>query len=211
MARRFQVIRGGKDREKRPADSAPRLLRAYSIGDFSKGEMVYSEVRFNWYCLERSLPHIDYSLAIADYDLLPDRDRRPLERTVDRFLTELEAAMLRDYLDQSFGLGLEIEEVPLPIQTRSHLFEEGSSVIYDFLELSERPGYHLPFKVWGYYTLDHSLGSPSMRNGIQLLRKALDTLNISNALTDDDLGQALSRIYREDGLFVTRRESSSKP
>ncbi|MCU0588944.1 MAG: hypothetical protein MUF52_12425 [Syntrophobacteraceae bacterium] len=207
MARRFQVIQGGKDREKKPGNGTPRLLRAYSIGDFTRGEMVYSEVRFNWYCLERSHPHIDYSIAIADHAMLSERDRRPLERTVDRFLSEAESAMLRHYLEQTFGLGLEVEDVPLPIQGRSHLFEEGSSVIYDFLELSERQGYDLPFKVWGYYTLTHSLGSPSMRNGIELLRKALDALEIADAFSDEDLGQVLSRIYREDGLLVKRREN----
>ena len=206
MARRFQVIQGGKDRQKTPAESVPRLFRAYSIGDFTKGEMIYSEVTFNWYCLDRPGPHNDYSIAIADHAALGDRERRQLERTVDRFLSDAEVGMLRDYLERSYDLPLEVEHVPLPVRGRSYLFEEGSSVIYDFLDLSEREGYDLPFKVWGYYTLAHSLGSPSMENGIRLLRKAFETLKLSLAFPDEELGRVLSRIYREDGLFVTKRD-----
>jgi len=185
-------------------------VRASSVGDIAKGDMIYSEVRFNWYCLERPRSHIDYSVAIADYTTMADRERRQMERTVDRLLSEDEAALLREYLQRSYRLGLEVEEVPLPLRTRSYLFEEGSSVIYDFLELSEREGYDLPFKVWGYYTLAHSLGSPSMENGIRLLRNALERLKISRIPPDDELKMVLSAIYREDGLYVKKRETASR-
>lgn len=207
MVRRFHVIQGGKDRGRSHGDESPRLFRAFSVGDFSKGEMIYSEVRFTWYCLDRSLVHIDYHTAIADYEKLSDRDRRSLERTTDRYFSEAEIQMLREYLSSSFGLELETEVVPLPIRERSFLFEEGSSVIYDFLELSEKEGYNLPFKVWGYYTLAHSLASPSLENGIQFLRKALKDLGLSPAFSDDELRHVLSRIYRENGLFVKKRDS----
>ncbi len=205
MARRFQVIQGGKDREKGPGEHGPRLFRAYSTGDFAKGDLIYTEVKFNWYCLDRTAAHIDYSTAIAEYAALGDRERRHLERTIDRYFSETEVWQLRDYLASIFSLGLEVEEVSLPIRERSYLFEEGSSVIYDFLELSERESYDLPFKVWGYYTLAHSLAAPSMQSGIELLRKAFEALRLSMAFSDDDLSRVLSRIYREDGLFVKRR------
>jgi hypothetical protein len=206
MVKRFQVIQGGKDRDKGPGEIGPRLFRAYSTGNFAKGEMIYNEVRFNWYCLERARHHLDYSTAIADHAILEDRERRHLERTVERYFSEIEVDMLRDYLATQFNLGLEVEVVPLPIRERSFLFEEGSSVIYDFLELSERKGYNLPFKVWGYYTLAHSLAAPSMQSGLELLRKTFEELRLSLPISDDDLRRALSRIYREHGLFVKRRE-----
>jgi hypothetical protein len=136
---------------------------------------------------------------------LSDRERRHLERTIDRYFSETEVGMLREYLSLNFGLGLDLEEVPLPIRERSYLFEEGSSVIYDFMELSEKEGYDLSFKVWGYYTLAHSLGSPSMQRGIQLLRRAFQELRLSMALSDDDLQRVLNTVYREDGLFVKKR------
>jgi hypothetical protein len=211
MVKRFHVIQGGKNREKRSRDEAPRLFRAYSIGDFSKGEMIYSEVKFNWYCLERSMAHIEYHTAIADYEDLSDRDRRSLERTTDRYFTDIEIQMLREYLASSFGLGLETDGISLPIHEKDVLFEEGSSVIYDFLELSEKKGYRLPFRVWGYYTLAHSLSSPSLDNGIQLLHRTFEILGLSPPVTDDQLRGALSRIYRENGLFVKNRDRSSQP
>lgn len=210
MARRFQVLQGGKNRRNDHDASDPRLFRAYSVGDFVKGEMIYTEVKFNWYCLERPHPHIDYSIAIADYATLAERERRPLERTVDRLLSENEVSMLREYLDRHYGLSLEVDTVSLPLRGRSHLFEEGHSVIYDFLELSEREGYDLPFKIWGYYTLAHSLGSPSMENGIRFLRKAFESLRLPPAWTDDDLRRVLNAIYREDGLFVKKRDTPSR-
>jgi len=206
MVRRFHVIQGGKDKEKGPGESGPRLFRAHSTGNFAKGEMIYSEVTFNWYCMDRAQPHVDCSIAIADHTAMGDRERRHLERTVDRYFSEIEVAMLREYLGLHFSLGLDVEEVPLPIRERSYLFEEGSSVIYDFVELSERKGYDLPFKVWGYYTLAHSLAAPSMQSGMELLRKAFQELRLSMAFSDDHLRIVLSKIYREDGLFVKRRE-----
>jgi hypothetical protein len=168
--------------------------------------MVYTEVTFNWYCLDRDRAHVDYSKVISGHAALGDRERLHLERTVDRHFSETEVGMLRDYLATHFRLGLDLEEVALPIRERSYLFEEGSSVIYDFLELSEREGYDLPFKVWGYYTLAHSLATPSMQSGLELLRRAFEELRLSMAFSDDDLRRALSKIYRETGLFVKRRE-----
>jgi hypothetical protein len=211
MVKRFQVIQGGKNREKSTRDETPRLFRAYSIGDFSKREMIYSEVKFNWYCLERSTTHIEYHMAIADYANLSDRDRKSLERTTDRYFADIEIQMLREYLASSFGLGLETEGISLPIREKGVLFDEGSSVIFDFLELSEKRDYRLPFKVWGYYTLEHSLSSPSLDNGIQLLRKTFEILGLSPPVTDEQMRHALSRIYRENGLFVKNRDRPSQP
>jgi hypothetical protein len=208
MARRFQVIQGGKDKKKGSRDESPRLFRAFSIGDFAKKEMIYSEVRFNWYCLDRIHAHIEYGMAIADYENLGDRERRYFERTVDRYFSDPEIRLLSEYLNTTFGYGLEVEEVYLPIRERQFLFEEGSSVIYDFLELSNRSGYDLSFKVWGYYTLAHSLASPSMEDGIRLLRKSFELLRLTPTppTSDEELRRALSRIYREDGLYVKNRD-----
>ncbi len=99
MVRRFHVIQGGKDKEKGPGESGPRLFRAHSTGNFAKGEMIYSEVTFNWYCMDRAQPHVDCSIAIADHTAMGDRERRHLERTVDRYLSEIEVAMLASILD----------------------------------------------------------------------------------------------------------------
>lgn len=206
MVRRFRVIQGGKDRKRASQDEPPRLFRAYSIGDFAKKDMIYSEVRFNWYCLDRAHASLDYALAIDDYENLGERERRYLERTVDRYFSDAEIRLLSEYLYENFGYWLEVEEIPLPIKERHFLFEEGSSVIYDFLELSNRSGYDLPFKVWGYYTLAHCLASPSMEDGIRLVRKTFEILGLTQPASDEDLRRALSKIYREDRLFVKYRD-----
>lgn len=204
--RRFHVIKGGKAGERKTSASGPRLSMAYSVSNLVKGESVFHDVKFNWYCLERRGPAFPPSQLIADYESRDERERRLLERELNRYFTDEEIELLRGYLLERYGMSLETEEVEIPLRERRSLFGEGSSVIYDFLELSEKDGYSLPFKVWGYYTLQNCLTSPSLENGVRLVRRALELLEIDFDFTDSRLEAVLKKIYEEKGLFVKSKD-----
>lgn len=202
--RRFRVIPGGKSRVDPPEERKPCLFRAHSTGTFVKGDSIFEEVDFHWYCLERDRPPVAYSEAIAGYEAMDEALRRPFERFVDRHFTEEEVDALRIYLDSRYGLGIESERVALPVRERAFLFEEGSGVIYDFLELSERPGYTLPFKVWGYFTLQGRKPLPTFEDGMAFVEEVLRQLGLALPVDRDRLGVILRDIYARKGLVVKR-------
>ncbi|MCK7514656.1 MAG: hypothetical protein MZV70_68775 [Desulfobacterales bacterium] len=85
---------------------------------------------------------MDYAEAIAGYEQMDENLRRPFERFVDRHFTEEEVVELGAYLAERYGLEVRSERVELPVKDRGFLFEEGSEVIYEFLELRNAPATH---------------------------------------------------------------------
>jgi hypothetical protein len=207
MVRRFQVIQGGKVDGDGSAGNGPRLFRAYSISSMTRGEVVYHGVKFNWYCLERSAPPFPAEALIADHEGMDEKTRTLFEKDVSRFLTEEEVEALRKYLAAMYGMTLVAEQIALPVTERSHLFGEGHSVVYDFLELSEREGYPIPIKIWGYYTLQDLLSSPAIEQGVRLLQLALEALDLGPAVPVSRLEWVLKTIYDREKLYVTQRRS----
>jgi hypothetical protein len=199
--KQFRVIQGGKTKGSRV--SKPRLFRAYSISDLQRDQTVYHDVRFNWYCLERDEPPFPFADMIADYGNLDDKQKSFMERSVNRYFTELEVEELQKHLHEEYGMQLLVDDMLLPLKDRGAFFEEGSSVIYDFLELSEKEGYPLPFKVWGYYTLNFSISSPSLDAGVRFLSKAIDLLGLRLDVKRADLESVVKRLYSDEGLVVT--------
>jgi hypothetical protein len=199
--KRFRVIQGGK-RDKPDAGSKDLLYRAYSIGDLTRDDAVYFDVRFDWYCLERKSPPLPYEEAIFDYGKLNEPLRSGLEKDVARCFTEDEVSALEALLSEKYGMGLTREAVRAPLKERVLFFEESGKLIYDFLELSEREGYSLPFKVWGYYTLRTAFNSKTRGNGARFLRAALDLLDLGSKVADTQLEKVAKTIHDEERLVV---------
>jgi hypothetical protein len=202
--KRFRVIPGGKSLHGPPDNSKPGLYRAHSTGRFVKGDSIYEDVLFHWYCLERAVPAVDYPAAIAGYEQMDEELRRPFERFVDRHFTEDEVVELGAYLAERYGLDVRSERIELPVKDRGFLFEEGSAVIYEFLELSERPGYSLPFKVWGYFTLHERMEKPMLDDGVELVEEVLRKLGVALPVGRAHLESILKNIYEDRGLVVKR-------
>lgn len=202
MERRFRVIQGGKQKTGESSGMKLRLYRTYSVGNLTRGEEVFHDVRFNWYCLEREQPVVPYEQLIADYERLDETLRRGLEKDVNKYFTEPEASALSEYLSEKYGLELQSEEIELPLKERGSFFEEGDSVIYDFLELAEREDYSLPFRVWGYYTINNSLSSPSLQHGVMFLKKAFQMLNMTVGFSEEELEEVVKALYANESLLV---------
>ncbi|MCK8601055.1 hypothetical protein [Desulfoferrobacter suflitae] len=199
--RRFRVIQGG--RQNRATDPGlPRLFKAHSVGNLTRAEKVYHDVKFNWYCLERSVPTAPYENLIADYHKLEEKQANALRREIDHYFTSDEIKSLEAYLRERYGLGLQTEEVMLPVKVKGGFFTEGNAVVYDFIELSEKPDYPLPFKVWGYYTILGCLSTPDMDNAVIFLRKSLELLGFPFNIASRDLESVAKEVYHREGLVV---------
>jgi hypothetical protein len=198
--KQFRVIQGGKGHKSEVR--GPRLYRAYSVSDLQRDQVVYHDVRFNWYYLEREQPPFPFEDLIYDYSKTEDKQRSFLEREAGRYFTEAEIEDLREYLFEKYGMQLFAESIPLPLKERGAFFEEGSSVIYDFLELSEKEGYPLPFKVWGYYTVNRCISSPSLEDGVRFLTLALELLDIGSDVKRSSIESVVKEIHAREGLLV---------
>lgn len=208
MTRRFRVIQGGKRDKGQVPTSSVRLFRAHSIGNITQRGQVYHDVKFNWYCLERSAPVAPCEILIADCHRLDERQLNGLIKAAGRYFTEEEIDSLGKYLEQRYGLGLTPEEVAVPIKQRGKFFQEGNEVVYDFIELSEKENYPLPFKVWGYYTILGCLSTPELENGVLFLRKSLKLLGLSRDWSHQELESVAKTIYERDKLLVKSQEES---
>jgi hypothetical protein len=202
MTRHLRLIKGGRNDARQSPVAGSRLYRSYSIGDLTRGEIVYHDVRFNWYCLERDRPLAPFEQLIAGYWQLDARQKTILENEVQRYLTDPEITALQSYVSAKFAMDVAVEPIALPIKERSLFLERGESVIYDFLELSERDDYPLAVKIWGYYTTHKCISSPNLEMGVQFLSKALDMLNIDSKAERHQLESAVKMLYAEHGLLV---------
>jgi len=97
------------------------------------------------------------------------------------------------------------QEVELPIVTSAALDTENPNAIVDFVELPKGEHYALPFMVWGYYSVEGALSSPSMEHGVSLLRKVFEQLEINRYVEDRHLRHALKKVFVEEGLVVIKR------
>jgi hypothetical protein len=209
MVRHLRIISGGKQTGSAPSKpSGLRLYRAHSVGDLTRADVVYHDVKFNWYCLERKHPPGHYKELIAGFDNLELKQRVLLESDIDCSLTAEEVVALRAYLEARYGLELHTTELALPIKGRSLLFMDGATIVYDFLELSEQDRYPLPFKIWGYYTTLHCLSSPGLENGVRFLRKALELLGFDANLRAQQLEAVVKALYASDRLWVLSAKTS---
>lgn len=118
----------------------------------------YADVEIEWFVHDRA--------TVPDYSALLDR---PLpegpysyeQGLVDDLFTREEADQFAAYLKSRHGDSVVLQEVPVPVATRS---PHGVGLIgisavpvggcTDFHMLSDEDGYDLPFKVWGWYTVE---------------------------------------------------------
>jgi hypothetical protein len=204
MTRHLRIIQGGRSKPEVDDAQGVRLFRPYSIGDIKVGGTIYHDVRFNWYCFDRSVPIAAFEDLIANYKDLDEQQRRLMESEANRCLLAEEVDDLHWYLQHRYALNVVAESVALPMRGLTHLLDENPNVVFDFLQLTENTGYSLLFKVWGYYTTLHCLTSPALESGVTFLWKALQWLRPGAAAGEAELEKVVKRIYQEEGLYVER-------
>jgi len=205
VIRHLRVIEGGKDKRKIAATGI-KLYRAYSVSNLLTEDAVYHNVKITWYCLERKVPPAPFDVLIDDYYSLPDKLRKILEIDVKRYLTGTELEALRRYMESRYDIEVFADEVKLPVSTKGFFSNDDRVVVYDFLELSEKDGYNLPFKIWGYYTTANAITTPSLERGVRFLSKALEYLGLENECTREELERVVGYIFERELLYVKKKD-----
>jgi hypothetical protein len=128
------------------------LFRVRSLVPEHRG---YLNVTFHWWVESRKQPLVlPYATLIQDYDALSPEERVWPEGALTEMFTGEEAAALGAYLKEEGDDTVLIERASLPIP--SNLASFGANAVgglSDFLMISERDTYRLPFRVWGFYDL----------------------------------------------------------
>ncbi len=205
VIRNLRVIEGGKNSGRITATTV-KLYRAYSFSNLLTEDAVYHNVRITWYCLERKEPQAPYEALIDNYRSLPDKVRKVLETDVKRYLTATELELLKNYMESRYDIEVLADEIELPVKSKGFFPNTGGVTVYDFLELSEKDGYNLPFKVWGYYTTSNAITSPSLERGVRFLGKALEYLGLEDAVTTEDLERVVGYIFEKELLYVEKKD-----
>ncbi len=205
MIRHLKVIEGGKHRRKTAATTV-KLYKAYSVSNLLTEDAVYHSVRITWYCLEREEPPAPYEVLIDDYRSLPDKVRKIMEADVKRYLTARELESLKNYMESRYDIEVFAEKVDLPVRNKAFFPSDDRVTVYDFLELSEKDGYNLPFKVWGYYTTSNAITTPSLEKGIRFLTRALEYLGLEEGFSREELERVVGYIFERERLYVKTKD-----
>lgn len=124
------------------------------IRGFAYQGQTYEEVKVAWFVAERQAPPAPYEQAIQEYAQLPERERAFPREYVDELFRREEAEALKRHLDGRRNVATFIEPVELPVLANTsgcrRLPRGGGN---DFLGLFKEPGYPLPFKVEGYFSV----------------------------------------------------------
>ncbi|MCP4153545.1 MAG: zinc ribbon domain-containing protein [bacterium] len=131
------------------------LCHVYSIvNNFRYKDILYDNVKINWFMMGRGTPQIPFEAAILRYDRLDIATKiHPENYLLERFTRE-EAQMLKLFLNSAQKTETVIEEIKLPI-TES---EKGYRATpagrgTDFIQLHKKGKYSLPFKVEGIFNV----------------------------------------------------------
>ncbi len=205
MIRHLRVIEGGKYK-KRARATEIRLYKPYSVTNLLTEDAVYHNVKITWYCLERKNPPAPYEVLIDNYFSLPRKLQKVLELDVKRYLTGGELKMLKLYMESRYDIEVLADHVEIPVTRKAFFSDNDRAVVYDFLELSEKEGYDLPFKVWGYYTTDNAIATPSLERGVHFLIKALEYLGIDAKYSREELERVVGYIFERELLYVKKKD-----
>jgi hypothetical protein len=109
------------------------MLPSYSISELKLGNTVFHDVRFNWFCLERTCPVGCFDELIANYGRLEEKQRLLMEAETNRCMLADEVEDLRWYLRHRYGLDVVVEAMSIPIEKRRHLIGEDPNERHELL------------------------------------------------------------------------------
>lgn len=184
---------------------AVRLFRAWSMVDNFLGQ---EQVRLDWFVVGRTAPPAPYEELIRHYD---ENDENACydEILVNELLQEPELEELQIYLSSKHQIGLQREEVSLPV--KSGTLSYGLLLISGergFYALADEKEYDLSVSVLGHYDakevdISASLSETDIETGKNFLEIVFEHMNVAG-VDGDDLNDLLQKIYTEKGLQVMK-------
>lgn len=138
--------------------SHAKLFNVYSImNGFRYRDLMYDNLRINWFMVERELPHIAFEDAINDYAHLDPMKKVLAEQFIKELFTYDEAEELRNFLSRVEKIDTFLDTQALPVDGSKKGYHDISPVPgADFIKLHTRVSYNLSFKVEGYFNTAHA-------------------------------------------------------
>jgi hypothetical protein len=171
------------------------------------------EVRFNWFCAQRTKPLAPYQDLIKNYDPA-GKDAIYDRQTIDEYFSEEEANELENYLTRVHRTRLYLEEIELPSEGGLlPLKSVPAEGLRDFYQLQQEEGYPLKIPVWGFYTLegcpetkDLLKGTREEANGVLFIQQALKALNLPSSFEKAFLEDVVRFLFHAEGLLVVKND-----
>lgn len=132
------------------------LFRVTStLDNFPHKRHYYNQVKMHWFVIDRRFPVVSYKKVVAGFEDLPEKDKAFAREYAKEMFMAREAKLLKKYLETSLGWKADITSCELPVEGRCLGFRAHQiGGLSGFLELSVGSTYNVPFKVWGYYTVE---------------------------------------------------------
>lgn len=183
-----------------------RLFRAWSVVDNYQGQ---DRVKFDWFVAGRQIPVGSYEELIDNYNE-QDREAWCDQLLLNEFFTEVEIMELKDYLLNTHQLGVQVEEVSLPI--RSGGLSHGLQLINGvngFYSLADEAGYNLGVAVLGQFEmakeeLANALTKEEVQRGVAFLKLIFQELDLP-WLEQKAIAPLLNKICRATGFYVSQK------
>jgi len=133
--------------------SQGKLFNVYSImNGFRFKDLLYDNVRVNWFVVGRQLPHIAFEDAVSGFGQLEPMKKVLSENYIKERFTLEEAEELLHFLTRVEKIDTYLEALPLPVDGNKKGYRDTSPIASaDFIKLHTRVSYNLNFKVEGYF------------------------------------------------------------
>ncbi len=133
--------------------NSSKLFNVYSImNEFRYKDLLYDNLRINWFVVDRQLPHIAYEDAVSGFKQLDPMKKVLAENYVKERFTIGEAEELVHFLTRVEKIDTFLEPLAMPIDSTAKGYGDTSPVPgADFIKLHSRVSYNLNFKVEGYF------------------------------------------------------------
>ena len=124
------------------------------VNRFRYKDVLYDNLKINWFVKGRTKPIVPFELAIIDYAQLAPTARFHPENHIKECFTLEEAELLKHYLIASQHLTAAVEEKHLPINEHERGYRDVTPVPgTDFIPLYRKQHYSLPFNVEGVFNV----------------------------------------------------------
>lgn len=133
--------------------SQGKLFNVFSkMNSFRYKDLLYDNVRVNWFVIDRQLPHIAFEDAVSGYSQLEPMKKVLSEHYIKERFTLAEAEELLHFLTRVEKIETFLEALSLPVDGSKKGYCDVSPVPGSgFIKLHTRISYNLNFKVEGYF------------------------------------------------------------
>jgi hypothetical protein len=127
------------------------------VSNFLYKGIYYTNLKINWFMIDRSESPVPFEQVISDYSDLPITERIYPEHFILERFTFDEAQALKNYLVSVQDTDALVDKIVFPVSRTVKGYRDFPAAPgVDYIRLYERKGYDLPFKVEGIYDVNQA-------------------------------------------------------